>query len=97
MKIEKPKFTLKQFCPNCDQGEALLFLTCPNCQSIVIACDEEGSVFPNPKDLSRQASWSCDPWSSTVTKCPHCEKEGEFFFSTGVEILRLGFSLDAYE
>ena len=76
MKIEKPKFTLKQFCPNCDQGEALLFLTCPNCQSIVIACDEEGSVFPNPKDLSRQASWSCDPWSSTVTKPDLCNLRG---------------------
>jgi hypothetical protein len=97
MKIEKPKFTLKNACPNCGQGAALLFLTCPNCDAVIIACDEEGSVFPDPKDLAKQASWSCNPWVSTVTKCPHCAKEGNFSFSTGKEIQNLGFTPHQYE
>jgi len=97
MRIQEPKFRLKQSCPNCDQAGALLFLTCPNCQGVIIACDEEGSVFPEPRDLTKQASWPCDPWVSTVTKCPHCEEEGEFSFSAGGEIQALGFTPDQYE
>jgi rRNA maturation protein Nop10 len=96
MKIEKPKFTLKEACPVCGQGR-LLFLTCPTCGTTILVCDEEGSVFPNPKDLSQQESWPCDPWVSTVTKCPHCGKEGKFSFSTGEEIQKLGFSQNQYE
>jgi ribosomal protein S27AE len=97
MKIQKPKFTLKRTCPNCGQGSALLFLTCPNCKAVIIACGEEGTVFPDPKDLANQASWSYDPWTSTVTKCPHCRKEASFAYSTGEDIQNLGFSPHQYE
>ena len=95
MEQGKPKFTLNRVCPVCEQGSSLLFLTCPNCGNVVIACDEEGTLFPNPKDLALQADYSCDPWISTATQCPECASVQQFRFSTSEEIQSLGFrSLD---
>ena len=69
-----------------------MFLTCPSCGKVIIACDEEGTLFPNPKDLTLQANYSCDPWISTVTQCPQCATVQQFRFSTGDEIQSIGFS-----
>lgn len=78
MKIVRPRFTLKETCPVCEQGSSLVFLTCPHCSAIVLACEEEGSVFPEPCDLSKQADWPSDSWRSTTIRCPHCLVVGEF-------------------
>jgi hypothetical protein len=97
MEITRPKFTLNRLCPVCEQGSSLLFLTCPACGKVIIACDEEGSVFPNPQDLGVPASYPCDPWISTATRCPGCGTVQEFRFSSGEEIQQLGFSPTDYE
>src|SRR5262245_17792587 len=96
MKIKKPKFTLNAPCPICEQGSSLVFLTCPSCGTVIIACDEEGSVFPDPQDLSQTANYSCDPWISTTTHCLQCDATREFRFSSGEEIQNLGFSAADY-
>jgi hypothetical protein len=96
MNIQKPKFTLNEVCPVCGQGEALVFLTCPDCRAVTIVCGEEGSVFPDPKDLARRPTWACQPWESTATQCPHCGMTVEFTFSTGAEIQALGFTPRQY-
>ena len=90
MSSDKPRFTLNRPCPVCEQG-ALLFLTCPTCRKVVVACDEEGSLFPNPQDLEKQADYPCDAWISTVTKCPACQTIQEFRLSSGEEIQQAGF------
>ena len=97
MKINAPKFTLKQDCPICEQGESLIFLTCSKCNSIILACDEDGSLFPDPKNLEKQGLWTCDPLVTAKTKCPYCEEVGFFSFSSGEEIKNLGFTSDQYE
>ena len=40
-------------CECCDEQGALCFSTCPNCEHIVLICDEVGTVFTNPKDLTQ--------------------------------------------
>jgi hypothetical protein len=92
MEMSRPKFTLNRLCPVCEQGSSLLFLTCARCGKVIIVCDEEGTLFPNPMDLEDQADYPCDPWISTVTKCPACQTVQEFRFSSGEEIQGLGFS-----
>ncbi len=96
LRVQRPKFTLNQICPVCEQGSSLVFLTCPQCAKLILACDEEGTVFPNPCDLSLQAAWPCDVWQSTVTKCPHCLDVGEFAFATGDQIQAAGVRQDEY-
>ena len=76
MKVQPPTLKLKQPCPICVQGRTLVLLCCPNCTKLIAACDEEGSVFPDPTDLSVQAPWTCDPWVSTETQCPGCDEVG---------------------
>jgi Zn ribbon nucleic-acid-binding protein len=96
MNISRPRFMLKGFCPVCEQGSSLLFLTCPVCAKVIIACDEEGTLFPNPKDLNQQADYPCDPWISTITKCPQCQTTQEFRLSSGEEIQECGFTPQDY-
>ena len=96
MKIQNSKWHLNQYCPVCEQGNSLIFLTCPICKKIILACDEEGTVFPEPNDLKLKGSWPCDVWYSTFTKCPHCAVETDFKFSTGEEIQLAGFATDEY-
>lgn len=86
VRIEKLLWKLDEFCPVCGQGSSLTFLTCPECSRTIIACDEEGTVFPNPGDLTEQAETVCDVWISTYTRCPHCAAETELRFSTEEEV-----------
>ena len=85
MKHDASVLALKQPCPVCEQGE-LIFLTCPVCEKVVVACNEEGSLFPTPTELATAAPWSCDVWISATTKCPHCNAVHEFRLSTETEI-----------
>lgn len=45
MNVEDPRWTLKQPCPICGQGQSLALVTCPGCSALAAVCDEEGSVF----------------------------------------------------
>jgi hypothetical protein len=93
---EDGRFTLRAPCPNCAQPGSLVFLSCTACRTIILACAEEGSVFPEPLDLSVQATWTCDPDRSHVTRCPTCAIPVEFRFATGDEIQALGFRPGQY-
>ena len=56
MDLLKPVWSLKTpRCSCCNEQGALCFSTCPNCKYVVLVCDEVGSVYPNPKDLSGTA------------------------------------------
>ena len=92
MRVSKPKFTLNRICPVCQQASSLFFLTCPSCGKVIMACDEDGTVFASQPSLNDQANYPCDAWVSTVTKCPHCESVREFQYSSDVEIQRLGIA-----
>lgn len=41
-------------CPCCGQG-APLFIACPTCHAIALACMEVGTVFPDPRELGLAA------------------------------------------
>jgi hypothetical protein len=99
MKITAPSFRLKEpRCPCLCGGEGLLvFITCPGCDHVTVACDEIGTVFVGPRQLSELpvASWLAgfeDGW------CPKCQKISlrDFRLSTGDEIQRVGFSPNEY-
>jgi len=96
MRIQKPAFTLHKACPRCRQGSSLTFFTCQHCEKIILVCHEEGTVFPNPHDLTQETAWICEVWQSPCTTCPHCQREGEFRFSTGEEIQQYEFRYEEY-
>ena len=91
MKITEPKWKLSQLCPVCEQGDALIFLACSKCGKMVLACEEEGTLFPEPNDLNNHASWSCEVRESTHLLCPHCNVINDFRFPKGEEIQAIGF------
>jgi len=91
MKIAEPKWKLNKICPVCEQGDALTFLACPKCGMVVLACEEEGTLFPDPTNLEKTASWSCDVWQTTHTRCPHCNEINDYRFPKGEEIQAIGF------
>lgn len=97
MKVVRPKFTLKRPCPNCEQGSSLVLYACRACGNLIVACDEEGSIFPNPMDLSRHAQQSSDSWSLTGTQCPRCNNIGGFELATGDDIQAFGIQVSEYE
>ena len=68
MKIDKPNWYSAALCPICEQGQSLAFHKCPNCGILVLICDEEGSVFNNPREIA------APPQSSRFSgeACPGC-------------------------
>jgi hypothetical protein len=69
-------------------------LSCPACGRIVVACEEEGSVFPYPRDLSRASSDS-----SSAVSCPGCgqRKVVDFVPASDAAIQSGGFTIADYE
>ena len=96
MKIQKPIWNLNATCPVCEQGGSLVLLTCPNCATVIAACDEDGSVFPNLTDLQQTTSVTCDPRISTTTRCPTCDALNEFRHATSNEIADSGLTPEQY-
>ncbi len=96
MEARKPVWTLKRLCPICGQGSSLTLLACSDCEKVVVACEEEGTVFLNPQDLSQQqTAWSS--FRSYVTDCSGCEQNSEFRVATSDEAQRAGFQPGEYE
>ena len=96
MKIRKPIWTLNQACPICRQGASLVLLYCPKCEFIVAACDEDGSVFPDPLDLAQTLTATCDAGTNTATRCPHCDAVNEFRTATSDELNAYGLMSNQY-
>ena len=96
MEISNPIWQLKSpRCNCCSEQGALCFFTCPNCEYIILVCDEVGTVFPKPKDLTEATYGAID----SPYLCPNCErvKLSDFRNSTGEEIQDLGFTANEYE
>ena len=63
-------------------------------------CDEVGTIFPDPKDLSKDMDWLADPVSGKPTfPCPYCGVSGivELVNATDDEISAAGFKRTDYE
>lgn len=96
MKVVDPVWQLKASRCDCCAGQgALCFSSCPACGAVVLVCDEVGTVFPNPFDLSQAVQCGLDDPSC---KCPGCAQIAVSAFrnSTWEEIRRLGFNPDQY-
>jgi hypothetical protein len=72
MNIVQPEWHLKgKTCPCICGGEgSLLFLSCPACGAVMLACNEVGTVFSNPQDLDDGPYLSRLP--SDADTCPRC-------------------------
>ena len=90
MNFVEPIWWLNKCCPICEQGSSLSFNTCSNCRKVVLHCDEDGSIFSNPKNLKELVS---DEWNYN---CPHCKEQNSLESSTSEEIQALGFSAEEY-
>ena len=97
MNIVSPTWCLKTpRCECCSEQGALCFSTCPNCGYVILVCDEVGTVFPNPKNLTEAIYGAIDTPSYL---CPNCKAVSlsEFRDSTSEEIQNLGFVAGEYE
>ena len=94
MQFREPVWTMKRLCPVCEQASCLVFVACPECGRLAIQCDEEGSVFLDPRDVSSPAS--IDPGTAT---CPGCGKQllTAFQPATDSMIRADGFTAADYE
>ncbi|MDA9189373.1 hypothetical protein N9O57_00155 [bacterium] len=89
MKVSEPVFYLDQLCPECEQGNSLVPCKCPQCETVVLKCVEEGSIFINLKDVN-----SIGVLSPLNFKCPGCDNSDidSFISCTGDEIKKSGLS-----
>src|SRR5215471_18847982 len=99
MEVKAPSFQLREpRCPCICGGEGfLVFITCPGCGYVTVACDEVGTVFAGPRDL-RDVPVIVRLGADSRGACPNCGKVGLEAFrpSTGDEIQALGFSPAEY-
>ena len=97
MEIAAPIWRLKApRCVCCDGEGALCFFTCPRCAHLLLICDEVGTVFPDPKELTQAADRAIDDQSYL---CPNCGEVAvsDFRHSTSEEIQVSGFLAGEYE
>lgn len=92
MEVSSPVWTMTRLCPVCGQGRCLAFVVCPLCAHLAIHCDEEGSVFLDPHDLSTTANPS-------ESMCPGCKRQAviDFDVTTDARIRLAGFQVADYE
>src|SRR5664279_2274877 len=96
MEVDKIVWHLRASrCEFCSGQGALYFASCPGCGAVVLVCDEVGTVFPDPRDLSRAVQCGLD---NPSCRCPGCALVAleAFRNSTSDEIQRLGFHRDEY-
>ena len=97
MNLLSPSWSLiNPRCDCCSEQGALCFASCPNCNYVVLICDEVGTIFPNPKDLTHAVYGAFDTPSYL---CPNCGKTplANFRDSISDEIQALGFSAKEYK
>lgn len=88
MNVVQPVWTLHRDCPFCGEP-ALELIACSACQHVAVICGEEGSLYPDPHDLSRSMNQT-DP-------CPGCGAYAEYGAATSAQIQAAGFTASDYE
>lgn len=90
MNIIPPIWKLRALCPVCEQGRCLVFVSCPRCSHLLLVCEEEGSVFGDPRTLEPQSFPPC---------CPACGQMNADNFppASDVAIRENGFTVVDYE
>lgn len=95
MNFVNPTWQLKTRCRCCHENGELCFTTCPQCNYVFLVCSEVGTVYPNPKDLTKSIFMA---YLEPSFLCPHCGiASTDFQHSTSDEIQQLGFTVDDYE
>ena len=92
MEAHEPRWHLTRPCPTCGQGSSLLFVVCPRCQHVAVACIEEGSFFPDPGALASVRS------DGSTEVCPRCHavRTADFEPATDLQVLGAGFRHGEY-
>lgn len=72
-----------------------MFFKCRACACTVLVCDEIGSIFPEPHDVTRGSGWIHDD----TGLCPSCGKAHvrDFARTTMDEAVALGFAFPDLE
>jgi len=91
MNITAPIWKLRKPCPVCEQGDCLAFVSCQQCGHLLIVCEEEGSVFGDPRAL--------EPQQGFPTCCPTCGGMGVESFppASDAAIREKGFTVADYK
>ena len=80
-------------CPCLCGGEGyLVFIACPGCRRLALACDEVGTIFGHVHDI---ANGLCGHWlGASGGFCPCCHEVllTDFAYATLEEVVSAGFS-----
>jgi hypothetical protein len=94
MELNPPVWLLPNDCSVCHQGSALVLSVCLACNHLLVICDEEGSVFPNPRQLEAHGH----PLTHIGTTCPTCSTTpiSSFRAASDQDLTRAGFKPGEY-
>jgi hypothetical protein len=87
--IRKPTWWLRALCPVCSQGCCLALVSCPHCNHVVVVCEEEGSVFLDPRTLAPANR------ASDEILCPQCARHRLSDFAPAMDQTIEAFGLTA--
>ena len=75
----------------------LVYLSCPPCGKVVLACDEVGNVFDNLQDPLASAPLVL--WRSAGHRCPRCREVSlaAFQLATEEDLIRAGIGRDDFD
>lgn len=91
MYIDSPVWRLKQRCPCCEEGYLELH-TCDDCKKVFAICEEVGTIFIDPLNISISNISHKD---SGV--CENCGSIGKLRPAKDYEIIALGLTIADYE
>ena len=94
MKAQNPIWTLKKICPVCEQGESLVLVACPHCETVSVVCDEEGTGYFNTSEITTDAS--VDPSKAVCIKCGGVVL-ADFQVASSLQIEKAGLKQCDYE
>ncbi|MDN7133709.1 hypothetical protein JNO04_15290 [Halomonas sp. MC140] len=86
MKIVAPSWFIKgKVCPCCGQGNPEFF-SCPSCGHIVLVCLENGTIFPEPRNMNTSMQ--------SANLCIECRAVSfvNFKSATDEQLVKLGYA-----
>lgn len=91
MNIIQPIWYLNKNCPVCGQGSSLVPIKCPQCNHVLVQCDEELTIFKDYRSINLNNI-------HTNPNCPQCPiiKIEQFIALNDEEIQQLGFNTGDY-
>jgi hypothetical protein len=91
MHVAQPIRMLKRLCPHCGQGSSLVLVSCPACGRLALECDEEASIFDDPRNPSQPVPGE--------TPCRGCGRVAlaDFIHASDEAIRAHGFSEEEIE